>query len=119
MILQDFRTKENRYRHYKGGIYYKLGEGHINNKLNKSYEFMGVGFYEKTRWGVEIWYNSKSEHFMVVVDNKIPKEISLENVIIYQSEETGTIWVREKNEWEGFTDLIDAGRVKRFTLANA
>lgn len=118
MLLQ--KTKENRYRHYKGGIYYILGEGYFDTRysnLHRKKKFLFEAKYEPTGEIVKIYEGESGDYDFTAVFKDRDCDVDLEfvqDVILYVSEEGGLNWVRLKDEFEGFNEQ----GIKRFILAN-
>lgn len=121
MLLQ--KSKENRYRHYKGGIYYKLAEPFVVNAFNEEATNMRVideycFKYETTGDIGTLYITNTGVVFFTFDDRKPTQEEFKLDYVWYESEDTGLYWIRTKEEFEGFTE-VNGEKIKRFTLANA
>lgn len=111
------KSKETRHRHYKGGIYYKLADAILTDKfeiLNTTLVYRGL--YESTMEPVDVFVNPTTGNvFVNFKRRRCTREQAETPVVVYQSEESGEVWVRVKTDFEGFNEH----GVKRFILANA
>ena len=102
------------YRHYKGGLYYKVGEGKFvgyDDTLLMDNNLLTAATYEATGENVLV-FDLYGRLWVSFVDKETPEALMEEEVMVYESKKTGLIYVRLKEEFEG---LNNDGE-KRFTL---
>ncbi len=95
-----------RYKHYKGGIYQKLGEGKFvdyGDTLLMDNHLLTAATYEGTGENVLV-FDLFGKIWVSFADRETEEALMEEEVIIYQSESTGIHYVRLKEEWEGLTE---------------
>ena len=107
--------KENeKYRHYKGGIYYKLAECIISDDLretNSHVKMIGEAVFEATCEPMLILADDELGLWVCFKDRESEPNEFLEDVVLYMSKNDYKIWVRFE---EVFHEKVEPG-VKRFT----
>lgn len=114
------KKEENKYRHYKGGIYYKLAKTIIVDDYrehNPRVKVIGEATFESTCEPMLILSKEHDEGTGTLSvcfrDRESDADTEfVEDVILYQAESNGKIWVRFT---ENFEEDVEPG-VKRFTL---
>jgi hypothetical protein len=95
-----------KYRHYKGNIYYKLGEGKFvdyGDTLLMDNHLLTAATYEGTGENVLV-FDLFGKIWVSFADRETEEALMEEEVVIYQSESTGIHYVRLKSEFEGMTE---------------
>ena len=91
------KNENNKYRHYKGGIYYKLAKGIIVDdyrEFNIGFKLLGEATFEETCEPMLIlMINGKISVCFRDRESDANTEY-VEDVILYQSEKDDKIWVR-------------------------
>ena len=115
------KDENNKYRHYKGGIYYKLEETIITDNYemnNIGVEVVGEATFEETCEPMLIlsFHRGKSKVAVCFKDRESTASEFVEDVVLYQSEKDDKIWVRYTEVFNGyvFNDINDKS-IKRFT----
>jgi len=107
--------KENeKYQHYKGGIYYKLAECIISDDLretNSHVKMIEEAVFEATCEPMLILADDELGLWVCFKDRESEPNEFLEDVVLYVHENDDKIWVRLE---EVFHEEVKAG-VKRFT----
>ena len=95
-----------RYKHYKGSIYHKIGEGKFvdyGDTLLMDNHLLTAATYEATGENVLV-FDLFGKIWVSFADRETEEALMEEEVIIYQSAKTGIHYVRLKEEWEGLND---------------
>ena len=112
---------KDKYKHYKGGVYYKLAETVIGDdyrEYNPDVEAIGEATFESTGESMILLLNKRTKEIVPCFKDRDRDAESefIEDVVIYQSEKDNKLWVRFTEVFEGyvFNDINDKS-IKRFT----
>jgi len=107
------KNEKEKYRHYKGGIYYKLAKAVIVDDyrgVNVGFKLEGEATFEATCETMLI-LSINGKLTVCFKDRESTADEYMEDVIIYQSEKDDRIWVRFTKV---FYELDEEGN-QRFT----